>query len=177
VGIYSFAAMLVDGAYHVLAMVRLNFNPVLVAALRLNDVAQLRTLRAQAARYALPALLVLSLGLVVAYMAASAWIVPGKGLDEGLPSLIILLIGLNLIGTWIPFDNLMLVSGRPGYQAVQQLVAVGANVLGSCLLLPYLGLEGAALGTAISYVAGTAALFVLSRQLIGWRLFTNTWRN
>jgi hypothetical protein len=37
VGIYSFAAMMVDGMYHVLAMVRLNFNPVLVAAVRDSD--------------------------------------------------------------------------------------------------------------------------------------------
>ena len=28
VGIYSFAAMLVDGIYHVLAMIRINFNPI-----------------------------------------------------------------------------------------------------------------------------------------------------
>ena len=36
-GIYSFAAMLVDGVYHVLAMVRINFNPILVAAIRDKD--------------------------------------------------------------------------------------------------------------------------------------------
>lgn len=177
VGIYSFAAMLVDGAYHVLAMVRLNFNPVLVAALKQQDVPQLKMLRVQAARYALPVTLLLSFGLIAAYVIASTWIIPGKGLDEGLASLVVLLLGLNLICTWIPFDNLLLVSGRPGYQALQQLVAVGANVIGSSVLLPLLGLEGAALGTALSYISGTAALFVLSRQLIGWRLFTNTWRN
>ncbi|MBK7552528.1 MAG: oligosaccharide flippase family protein [Syntrophaceae bacterium] len=34
VGIYSFAAMLVDGLYHVLAFVRINYNPVLVGTLR-----------------------------------------------------------------------------------------------------------------------------------------------
>lgn len=177
VGIYSFAAMLVDGAYHVLAMVRLNFNPVLVAALKQGDWNRLRSLRSLSARYAVLATLTLSLGLVAAYGVADAWIVPGKGLAEGLPSLIILLIGLNLIATWVPFDNLMLVSGHPGYQTLQQLTAVGVNVACAAWLLPLWGLEGAAMGTALSYVTGIAVLFILARRKIGWHLISNTFRN
>jgi O-antigen/teichoic acid export membrane protein len=177
VGIYSFAAMLVDGAYQVLAMVRLNFNPLLVDALKRNDFARLRALRAQSARYALPLMLSLAVALVAAYAVADAWIVPGKDLGEGMASLLILLVGLNLIATWIPFDNLMLVSGHPGYQATQQLIAVGANVGATAALLPHIGMEGAAIGTAVSYVAGIGALFVFSRRLVGWRLFSNTLHN
>jgi O-antigen/teichoic acid export membrane protein len=177
VGIYSFAAMLVDGAYHVLAMVRLNFNPVLVTALKRGDQERLRTLRSLSARYAVLSTLALSIGLVGAYLVADVWIVPGKGLAEGLPSLLILLLGLNLIATWIPFDNLMLVSGHPGFQTLQQMMAVAVNVAAAVWLLPLWGLAGAATGTALSYVTGIAVLIVLARYKVGWHLLFNTFRN
>lgn len=177
VGIYSFAAMLVDGAYHVLAMVRLNFNPVLVSALKQGDRESLRNLRERSARYTLAATLVLSVLLVCAYLAADAWLVPGKGLGEGLLSLIVLLFGLNLIATWVPFDNLMLVSGRPGYQTLQQIMAVVVNVAVAATLLPLWGMEGAAIGTAMSYLTGIAVLFMLVQHKIGWYLISNTFRD
>jgi Membrane protein involved in the export of O-antigen and teichoic acid len=59
-GIYSFAAMLVDGVYHVLAMVRINFNPILVAAIRDRDWRTVLNLRRQARRIVLPVTIVLA---------------------------------------------------------------------------------------------------------------------
>jgi O-antigen/teichoic acid export membrane protein len=174
-GIYSFAAMLVDGVYHVLAMVRINFNPMLVGALRDHDWATAQQLRQQSRRIVLPATIVLSLGLIAAFYVFTAWVMPpSKGLLEGLPSLLILLAGLALICFLVPFDNLLMVSGHPGYQTAQQLVLVGTNVAVAAFLLPVLGIEGAALGTAASYVAGIAVMVFFARRVLGWNLLNNT---
>ena len=173
-GIYSFAAMLVDGLYHVLAMIRINFNPVLVSAVRDGDWEQARRLRVQSGRFVLPTVMLLSATIILAYYILAAWIVPGKGLVEGLASLLILLSGLNLICIFVPFDNLMVVSGHPGYQAVQQIVTVTANSMVAAFLLPIWGIEGAALGTAISYLCGIGMLLIFSKQLLGWKIGTNT---
>lgn len=173
-GIYSFAAMMVDGLYHVLAMVRLNFNPVLVAAVRDKDLERARALRAQSGKFVLPVVLTLSCLVVAAYYVLAAWIAPGKGLLEGLPSLLILLGGLSLICVLVPFDNLMVVSGYPGYQAAQQMATVAVNALVATALLPLLGIEGAALGTAASYAAGVLLLVIFARKLLGWQLISNT---
>ncbi|WP_313950766.1 oligosaccharide flippase family protein [Accumulibacter sp.] len=173
-GIYSFAAMLVDGLYQVLAMIRINFNPVLVGAVRDGNWEQARRLRIQSRRFVQPVVLVLSMLLVIAYYVLAAWMVPGKGLLEGLPSLLILLAGLNLISVLVPFDNLMVVSGHPGYQAAQQMTAVGANIIMAAVLLPLIGIEGAALGTALSYLCGILMLVIFSSRLLGWRLLSNT---
>jgi O-antigen/teichoic acid export membrane protein len=173
VGVYSFAAMMVDGVYHVLAMVRLNFNPVLVGSLRDGDHARAVGLRRQSARFVLPATLVMG-GLAVAALAVLAtWVVPHKGLMEGLPSLLILMCGLSLVSVLVPFDNLLMVSGHPGYQTVQQVITVAANALVAVALLPLLGIAGAACGTAVSYVAGAAALLAFSRRVVGWNLLAN----
>lgn len=174
-GIYSFAAMLVDGLYHVLAMIRLNFNPILVAAVRDRDWELAMRLRAQACRLIVPVAILLAITLLAAYYVLAASVISvEKGLLAGLPSLAILLAGVTAISFLVPFDNLMMVSGHPGYQTVQQLATVGANILVAALLLPLLGIEGAAIGTAASYFAGIAVLVVFSHRLLGWNLLSNT---
>ncbi|MCC6250303.1 MAG: polysaccharide biosynthesis C-terminal domain-containing protein, partial [Rubrivivax sp.] len=173
VGIYSFAAMMVDGVYHVLAMIRINFNPVLVGALRDGDHAQATALRRQAARWVLPATGVMALVAIAALWVLSMWVVPHKDLHEGLPSLLILMSGLVLVSALVPFDNLLMVSGHPGYQTLQQVFTVTANAAVAVLLLPVLGIAGAACGTALSYVAGAAALLVFGRRVVGWDLLGN----
>jgi O-antigen/teichoic acid export membrane protein len=173
VGIYSFAAMMVDGVYHVLAMVRLNFNPVLVGALRDGDHAQATGLRRQSARFVLPATLVMALLAVAALWLLSTWVVPQKDLHEGMPSLLILMSGLVLVSALVPFDNLLMVSGHPGYQTLQQIATVAANAAVAVLLLPWLGIAGAACGTALSYVAGAGALLFFSQRIVGWNLLAN----
>ena len=176
-GIYSFAAMLVDGVYHVLAMVRINFNPILVAAIRDKDWQTAQNLRSQSRRIVLPVIILLALGLTATYYAFTAWVMPPeKGLLEGLPSLVILLAGLTLVSFLVPFDNLLMVSGHPGYQTLQQLALVGTNMAVAILLLPLFGIEGAAMGTAVSYVTGILMMVFFANRVLGWNLFTNTVR-
>ncbi|MBI5720048.1 MAG: oligosaccharide flippase family protein [Burkholderiales bacterium] len=173
VGIYSFAAMMVDGVYHVLAMIRINFNPVLVGSLRDGDHAQATGLRRQSARFVLPATLAMGLAAVAALWVLATWVVPHKDLHEGMPSLLILMSGLVLVSALVPFDNLLMVSGHPGYQTLQQVITVAANAAVAVALLPVLGIAGAACGTALSYLAGAAALLVFSRRIVGWNLLAN----
>jgi O-antigen/teichoic acid export membrane protein len=173
VGIYSFAAMMVDGVYHVLAIVRLNFNPLLVAAVRDADHDGAMRLRRQSARLVLPAALLLAVLSVLVLWVLSSFVVPGKNLHEGMPSLLILMTGLVLVSPLVPFDNLLMVSGHPGYQTLQQLLTVTVNAAIAVLLLPRMGIEGAAIGTACSYVAGIAALLWFGHRIVGWNLLGN----
>jgi O-antigen/teichoic acid export membrane protein len=173
VGIYSFAAMLVDGMYHVLTMVRLNFNPLLVAALRDSDREGAVRLRKRSGPWLVAATLAMSLGIIALLWLLAGYIIPGKGLAEGIVPLGILCTGLVAIAFLVPFDNLLLVTGHPGYQTLQQFTTVAANVTLCLLLIPVLGIAGAAIGTSVSYVAGISALVLLSRRVLGWRLITN----
>jgi O-antigen/teichoic acid export membrane protein len=173
VGIYSFAAMLIDGLYHLLAMVRVNFNPVLVGAVRDKAWPQAQMLLRQARRYAPLGMGVLSTGVCVFYWIVTAYLVPERGLQAGLPSLLILLGSLTLVSAYIPFDNMLLVGGYPGFQTLQQFVSVAANALINIALIPLLGIEGAAIGTAFSYIASVLVLTFLVDRFFGWNLFLN----
>lgn len=175
-GIYSFAAMLVDGLYHIIAMVRLNFNPILVTAVKDGQWANAQGLMRQTRRLLVPLVGGLALCIVFTYYILAAWVLPGKGLMEGMPSLIILLTGVVVASSFIPFDNLMVVSGHPGYQALQQIGAVTANTCFAILFLPLIGVEGAATGTALSYVTNVLLLYIFTRRILGWNLISNSFR-
>lgn len=173
VGIYSFAAMLVDGLYHVLAMIRINFNPLLTVARDTNDWSAPISLQVKARKYLAPVMAALAAVVAAVYLGIDAWIVPEKGLSDGLPALLILLTGLVVVSPLIPFDNLLMVVGYPGYQTAQQLCSVSVNVIFALLLLPVFGIAGAALGTIGSYMANVTALVLFSKRLVDWDILTN----
>lgn len=165
--------MLVDGLYHILAMIRINFNPILVSATRDCNWEKARTLRAYSKKFIFPIILILAILIIGAYLFLAVWLIPNKNLLEGLPSLCILLLGVVGVSIFVPFDNLMIVSGHPGYQALQQLATVGINILAAIMLLPLLGIEGAALGTAFSYITNITLLLLFAYRILGWQLLTN----
>lgn len=173
VGIYSFAAMFVDGLYHVLAMVRLNFNPILVAAARDNEWPAAQRLLAQAKRLAYPVIAALAALLVVLFLVLAHWVVPAKGLHEGMIALLILAGGIALIAPLVPFDQLMVAIGYPGLQTLQYLAVVASNIALNVILVPRLGIEGAALAAALSGIVGIAVLVALAAGLAHWNLLTN----
>ncbi len=173
VGVYSFAAMLVDGLYHVLSMARINLNPILVGMVKSAHWQDAKSLLRLTRYYASGAALAGATCVVMFFMFTTHYIVPEKGLQQGFSSLIILLVGLTFVSAYIPFENLLMVSGFPFYQTIQNLSIVLTNSVLNVALVPLIGIEGAALGTAASYCAGIAVLVLLARRLLGWNLLTN----
>lgn len=173
VGIYSFAAMLVDGLYHILAMLRVNMNPILVAARRDRAWAGCQRLFSLARRYVLPGSFVVSALVLLGYYIVVKYLLGSVEMMEGLVPLAVLLLGLSLISAYVPFDNLLMVTGFPTFQTLQNLAVVAANIALNLLLVPRIGILGAAVGTAVSYVIGMLALVWLARSLLGWNLVTN----
>ncbi len=174
VGIYSFAAMLADGLYNVLAVIRLNVNPILVRTIRDGNRAELTDLLTKSKKMLVPAAGVLSVGVLVGFWALGTYLLPGKGLAEGLPSLVVLVAALVVVSPMVPFDNLLLVSGHPGYQTLQQLAMVVTNVVVGVALLTVLGIVGVAVGTAASYLASAGVLVLNARRQLNWNLITNS---
>jgi len=173
VGIYSFVAMLLDGLYHLLAMVRVNFNPVLVNCVRDNGWPEAQRMLRLSKRFIPLIMVALSLIVFAFFWVVTFQLVPERGLQEGTMVLFILLSGLVIISPFIPFDNLMLISGYPGRQTAQQAVAFVTNVSLNLTLIPLIGIEGAAIGTACSYLASVVSLILMTDQRLGWNLLTN----
>ena len=175
VGIYSFLAMLIDGLYHALAMIRINFNPTLVVVLSENRWDDAQQMLVKSKQYVFPITLILAFLIIICFYVFSVLIAPEKGLQQGILPLFILLAGVTTISFLIPFDNLLVVSGYPGYQTMQQIAVVLSNLTVTTILIFNMGIIGAAIGTIIGYLAGVAVLIILTRRLIGWNLVSNTY--
>lgn len=173
VGIYSFAAMLVDGVYHLLVMVRVNFNPILVSTVRDQNWTQGQSLLRTCKKFGFGGTLLVSCLVIAGFYILTEFFLLDRGLDEGLASLTILLLGLTVIAPFIPFENLLMVAGHPAFQTLQHLFVVFANVIVNILLVPVIGVEGAALGAVAGYLVGIGVLLTLSPRLVGWNLVTN----
>lgn len=173
VGIYSFAAMLFDGLYHLLALIRVNFNPYLVTALKEKRYEQIQSLFGRSRLYVPIVMAFFSLGIIAAFWILTVYLFPETNLNQGLLCLVILLGCLTLLSGYIPFDNLTLVGGHPGYQTVQQMLAVTANIVGNYLFIPLFGIEGAAIGTSLSYFASVIILIIMTKRFFQWNLIKN----
>lgn len=176
VGIYSFAAMLADGLYHLLAMVRVNFNPLLVAAMRDRSWEESQKLLRLSKKFLPLGTGAFAVVLVGALWLASTYLLPEKGLEDGILSLAILMVGLTAIAAFVPFDNLLMVSGFPMSQTYQQMAVVFCNASLNLFLVPKIGIEGAAIATSVGYIIGIVMLCRLADKHIGWNLITNSVR-
>lgn len=172
-GIYSVVALLFDGLYQLLVVVRTNFNPALVAAISRLDWRAVMALRSASARYVLPAAFALSLCIVGVFVWLSNFVVPSRGLQEGLPALVVLLGALSVLAMFLPFENLLLLNGFPGHQSLQYMIVAVVNLVLSIVLVPKIGITGAALASALGYAAGVVFLLAVARRCFGWDMILN----
>ena len=84
--------------------------------------------------------------------------------------LIILVIGYVVISGYNCFIGILIQGGAPGTFTWLMLITVVCNIILNAVLIPFLGIYGAATATAIAYCIQTALAVVFARQLFGVRL-------
>jgi O-antigen/teichoic acid export membrane protein len=172
VGVYSFAAMLADGMVHLLAVVRNNLTPITVALIGERRDAEAERLIQRVRNLLMPGFAGLSVAVVTGFALAVGVLAPGRGLDDGILPLAVLLLGLTFVSSLVPFDATLIAGGRPGLQTLQQFVVFATNVVLNTVLIPLFGITGAALGTAGACLVGGTVLVGLCRWTVGWNLVT-----
>jgi O-antigen/teichoic acid export membrane protein len=127
---------------------------------------RLRELALRGSRYTLAVTVPLVVtAMVLAAPVLEAWL--GERYRDGAPALAILVSYWLLLGQLAVTPNFLVGSGR-AREAARIVAAVAAlNLVLSIALTPSLGLEGPALGTAISYVAGFPLLLRTSLGATG----------
>jgi O-antigen/teichoic acid export membrane protein len=94
----------------------------------------------------------------------------GPGFDRGATSLVILSIGATLTLAAGNVHSVLLMSGHSGWAAFNKAAVLVANVVGNLLLVPRLGIEGAAIAWAAAMFVDAAMAAVEVRTLIGIRI-------
>ncbi|MBS1123045.1 MAG: hypothetical protein H6Q90_5273, partial [Deltaproteobacteria bacterium] len=166
VGIYSMASALNEGAMQLAVVLQNNLNPVIARDLAAGRTAEVETLVRRTRRWFVPAMVAMcALGAAI-YPLVIPWLIGNHAFIAGAAPFAIMMAGLALASPYLPFSQTLLMASRPGWNTIYMLAIIGVNFVCNWLLIPVLGLSGAAI--AISAAVVTSAL--LLRVLVRWRL-------
>ncbi len=165
VGIYSFAAMFIEGLYQVPTVIRTVVNPILVRLIGTGD-------RRALARFG-RRVMVMSLGVFITTAGLTYLIFPSLShyfpddlITHAYPVLSILIAGLVVYAAFVPLDFMLMQAGQPGWQSVLMSTNITVNAALNITLIPVYGILGAALATAAAFAVSAVTL----NSAVWWRL-------
>jgi O-antigen/teichoic acid export membrane protein len=177
VGRYSMAAAFAEGLYQCLIVVRNQLNPPLAALLLEQDRAQIQRMVRRAWRYLYP-------GMIVAYLAGLGALQLVLSYQLRLPDLpairacyLILGAGVLAVSGFVPFDGALLHAGRPAHYTLYTFLIALSNLVLNLALVPWLGIQGAALGTALALALSVLYLSSIMRWQLGFDYLPTWWRS
>ncbi len=166
VGVYSFAAMLAEGVFQLLVKLQNNYNPILAQHIATKRLEELRPIVRRGKRVAWLLMLAVSVVAVLAY-PLFLLILDDPEFAAGRISFAILLAGIVLSAGYMPFQQTLLMAGHPALHTFLMALVVGTNVVGNALLIPSYAGPGAAIATAIAFVASCFYLHWMVRSRVG----------
>lgn len=170
VGIYAFAAMLVEGLGNVPLVLRNLVNPHLTRLLAAGDGASIRRLVTQVQLAASPFLLAVFVAAWLLYQPAVRLVTGAGDLEQGLSALLILIAVMAPYFAFATFEEVLMLAGHAGTQSLYQLAVTLANATLNLLLIPSFGIEGAALATGLASLVACLLLVVMVRRYTGYLL-------
>jgi O-antigen/teichoic acid export membrane protein len=170
VGVYGTALQVAEGVFQVLIALQNNYNPVMARHLAARRHEELEQVVRRGGRRTFVAMAALTLLVVAAYPLALRVLMLGGEFTESWTPFALLMAGIWLSSIRMPFFQVLLMAGRPGWHSLFMLAVVGVNAALNAVLIPALGIRGAALATGLSFVASVALLRLAARRLVGVRL-------
>ena len=160
------AGLIVDTALRMVVSTRFS---ALLFAKKITEVEDLyRTAAIWLVLFSTPVYLVLAMFAPVVLR----WL--GPGFEEGSGALVILSIGAVLTFTAGNIHSVLLMSGRSGWALFNKVVVLVVNVVGNLILVPLIGINGAAISWALSMLADALLAAVEVRRFLGIRIWAPT---
>ena len=166
VGIYSFAAIIAEGLFQLLVVLRNNYAPIVARLFSEGEREQLTALirrgrnRTYLAAFPIAALAVAGYALLVPILTSE------PGMDESWIFFAILIAGMSVSSGYIPFSHILLYGQRPGAHTYFLFSVVGINIVANAALIGPFGATGAAAATAGALVMSVVIIRVASRRLL-----------
>jgi stage V sporulation protein B len=169
-GYYAVALHIAEGVFQLITVLQSNFNPVLARLLAAGEQAQLTAFVRRGMRMTW---LVMGAVAVVAVAGYSF----GVGVLMGRPEyvehsfwpFVWLMAGIALAAGYLPFQQVLLMANRPGWHTIFMLASVACNALGNAILIPRLGIVGAAVATGSSFLASAVLTRFMAARIAGVR--------
>ena len=170
VGIYSLAAALWEGVMQLAVVVQNNINPMLARELAERRTHDLEAFARRVRRWFVPGFIGACVLGAALYPLAVPWLIGDRTFLGGALSFAILVAGAALCSPYLPFQQILLMAAMPGVQTVFIVVVLAVNCAINVLLVPVLGIAGAAIASATAVAMSALLLRYLVRRRIGARL-------
>jgi len=170
VGIYSLASTIIEGFDQISVALRTTVNPLLAHDQARGNPVELRKMILRGRNLVYRGMVPIGLGLIVLFPIFTRLLHLKPEFRLAYPALAILMAG-HLIGVgYRPFLMILNQAGLPKRQSQLFLAFVLTNVFLNILLIPFLGMWGAALGTSLASASVVIYLRVFVKKAIGIRI-------
>jgi O-antigen/teichoic acid export membrane protein len=170
VGIYSLASALWEGVMQLGVVLQNNLNPMLARALAAGRKDEVEAIARRTRRWFVPAFVAICMVAAASYPFVVPWLIGNREFVEGAAPFAILLGGAALASTYLPFQTILMMASMPGAQTVFVVIVLVTNCAINLVLVPVLGLEGAAIASATALALSAVLLRFMVRARIGARL-------
>lgn len=170
VGVYAVASQIAQGLYQILWVLQNVFNPILAREIAARRFDELMVTIRKGRRWTYAGMAGVGLVAVYLYPFVVNIMFDKPGFLASWTPFNYLMLGTVLAAGYIPFAQTLLMSGHPGWHTIYMVTTVMCNVIGNAVLIPILGLEGAAISTAASMFASVFILKAMVRWRVGLRL-------
>ncbi|MBX3047592.1 MAG: oligosaccharide flippase family protein [Anaerolineales bacterium] len=169
VGIYSFASTLAEGFAQIPIAVRWSIDPKLGQHFAKSEPTEIEELSRVTRRQLFPWSLAAGL-LGMAAFPALSWLVDGNVDTLGWQLFAIMIVAVTISAGYRSFGGILLQGGRPEMYTLVIVALVAGDALMNLGFIPWLGVTGAAIVTATTYLLEALYLRLAAKRLFAIRL-------
>lgn len=170
-GIYSIAGLIYEAALQAVMVLRNNINPRLARAIAEGRTDEILSFSRKLALILTPLLAVGAVTVWFGFPVVAPWIFAGSDFDQVQDPLLWLMLAVPIAGAPLCYSLVLSVAGFPLWQSVQMIIGLLVAVVLCSVLIPRMGLSGAAIAMGVSSVVTGFLGIWLARRLRRLRIF------
>jgi O-antigen/teichoic acid export membrane protein len=172
VGIYSFASMIAEGYSQLYSVLKTNIDAIFGRNANIKNNLLIHKSINLIRRIYIP--LIISVGLLIIILYKPLFLnfldLNKDFVNKSWIVLIILIISMTLVSFLRPFIGLLISLNKPFYFSIIIFGSVLINLILNLVLIPKIGINGAAFATGLAFIFETVLLFYIGKKFIKYKL-------
>jgi O-antigen/teichoic acid export membrane protein len=172
VGIYSFASMIAEGYSQLYSVLKANIDAIFGRnGNTKNNLLIHKSINLMRKIY-IPLIICVGLFIIILYkpIFLNIFNLNENFINKSWIVLIIIIISMTLVSFLRPFIGLLISLNKPFYFSIIILGGVLINLILNLVLIPKMGINGAAFATGLAFIFETALLFYIGKKFIKYKL-------
>jgi hypothetical protein len=168
VGIYSFASMLAEGYSQLYSVLKANIDAIFGRNGNIKNNLLIHKSVNLMRKIYIPLIICLGLLIIILYrpIFLNIFNLNEDFINKSWIVLIIIIISMTLVSFLRPFIGLLISWNKPFYFSIIILGSVLINLILNLVLIPKIGINGAAFATGFTFIFETALLFYIGKKFI-----------